>query len=87
MCWIVFNERDGVFWSVKKDEKNPSVIMLFAEIWEVCVKIIKNNKEFFDQSLDEIRLLQYINSKGHPDEHHVLRMFGDLSHLFLIFFW
>ena len=26
----------------------------------VCVKIIKNNKDFFDQSLDEIKLLRYL---------------------------
>ncbi|KAG6401992.1 hypothetical protein SASPL_138860 [Salvia splendens] len=26
---------------------------------DVCVKIIKNNKDFFDQSLDEIKLLKY----------------------------
>ena len=26
----------------------------------VCIKIIKNNKDFFDQSLDEIKLLQYV---------------------------
>ena len=25
----------------------------------VCIKIIKNNKDFFDQSLDEIKLLRY----------------------------
>eukprot|EP00981_Chlorochromonas_danica_P005502 scaffold1116_cov180-Ochromonas_danica.AAC.2 len=29
----------------------------------VCLKVIKNNKDFFDQSLDEIKLLQYINSR------------------------
>ena len=26
----------------------------------VCVKIIKNNKDFFDQSLDEVMLLDYL---------------------------
>lgn len=40
----------------------------------VCLKVIKNNKDFFDQSLDEIKLLQYINSHGDPDKHHVLRL-------------
>ena len=25
---------------------------------QVCIKIIKNNKDFFDQSLDEIKLLK-----------------------------
>ena len=28
---------------------------------DVCMKIIKNNKNFFDQSLDETKLLKYIN--------------------------
>ena len=28
---------------------------------DVCMKIIKNNKDFFDQSLDESKLLKYIN--------------------------
>lgn len=41
----------------------------------VCLKIIKNNKDFFDQSLDEIKLLQYLKDSGDPDEHHFLRMY------------
>ena len=40
----------------------------------VCLKLIKNNKDFLDQSLDEIKLLRYINASGDPDEHHVLRL-------------
>ncbi|CAM9462665.1 unnamed protein product [Ectocarpus sp. 12 AP-2014] len=40
----------------------------------VCLKVIKNNKDFFDQSLDEIKLLQRIKAGGDPDEHHVLHM-------------
>jgi hypothetical protein len=40
----------------------------------VCLKVIKNSKDFFDQSLDEIKLLQYINSKGDPHEHNVLKV-------------
>lgn len=53
----------------------------------VCLKVIKNNKDFFDQSLDEIKLLQYINSCGDPDEHHVLRLidfFYCKEHLFIV---
>ncbi len=49
--------------------------------------MIKNNKDFFDQSLDEIKLLQYINSSGDPDEHHVLRLidyFYCREHLFIV---
>lgn len=54
---------------------------------QVCIKIIKNNKEFFDQSLDEIKLLKYINSKADPDSHHVLRLydyFYHKEHLFIV---
>ncbi|RYG68302.1 hypothetical protein EON64_05495 [archaeon] len=53
----------------------------------VCLKVIKNNKDFFDQSLDEIKLLQYINSKGDPDTHNVLRLidyFYFKEHLFIV---
>lgn len=32
----------------------------------VCLKVIKNNKDFFDQSLDEIKLLQRIKDGGDP---------------------
>ncbi|CAN0104239.1 unnamed protein product, partial [Laminaria digitata] len=32
----------------------------------VCLKVIKNNKDFLDQSLDEIKLLQRIKKYGHP---------------------
>jgi len=53
----------------------------------VCIKIIKNNKDYFDQSLDEIKLLRYINSRGDPDEHHVVRLYEFFyykEHLFLV---
>jgi serine/threonine protein kinase len=53
----------------------------------VCLKVIKNNKEYFDQSLDEIKLLQYINSRGSPDEKHFLRLidfFYYREHLFIV---
>jgi serine/threonine protein kinase len=53
----------------------------------VCLKVIKNTKDFFDQSLDEIKLLQYINSAGDADERHVLRLldfFYHREHLFIV---
>lgn len=43
---------------------------------QVCIKIIKNTKDFFDQCLDEIKLLKYIKRAGDPDSNYVLRMFG-----------
>ncbi|RWR79537.1 Protein kinase domain-containing protein [Cinnamomum micranthum f. kanehirae] len=42
---------------------------------DVCVKIIKNNKEFFDQSLDEIKLLKFINKNDPADKYHILRLY------------
>lgn len=42
---------------------------------DVCLKIIKNDKEFFDQSLDEIKLLKLVNKHDPADEHHILRLY------------
>ena len=53
----------------------------------VCLKVIKNSKDFFDQSLDEIKLLQYINTNGDADKHHVLKLidyFYCKEHLFIV---
>ena len=41
----------------------------------VCIKIIKNNKDYFDQSIDEIKLLRYINANGDPDAKCFLRVY------------
>ncbi|CAN6565395.1 unnamed protein product [Malus baccata var. baccata] len=54
---------------------------------DVCLKIIKNDKEFFDQSLDEIKLLKFVNKNDPADEHHVLRLydyFYHQEHLFIV---
>lgn len=40
----------------------------------VCLKIIKNNKEFFDQGVDEIRVLEYIDRSCKVDENHLVRL-------------
>ena len=42
---------------------------------DVCVKIIKNNKDFFDQSLDEIKLLKHVNKHDPADKYHILRLY------------
>ncbi|XP_022766845.1 uncharacterized protein LOC111311588 isoform X2 [Durio zibethinus] len=42
---------------------------------DVCVKIVKNNKDFFDQSLDEIKLLKFVNKHDPADKHHILRLY------------
>lgn len=44
----------------------------------VCIKIIKNNKDFFDQSLDEIKLLKYINAHAEPDAKNVVQLYGTI---------
>ncbi len=36
------------------------------------MKIIENNKDYFDQSIDEIKLLYYIKENGNTDEKCVL---------------
>lgn len=53
----------------------------------VCMKIIENNKDYMDQSIDEIKLLRYINCNGDPDEKNVLKIydyFYHKEHLFLV---
>nr|XP_043613571.1 dual specificity protein kinase CLK1-like [Erigeron canadensis] len=42
---------------------------------DVCLKIIKNDKDFFDQSLDEIKLLKFVNKYDPEDERHILRLY------------
>ncbi|XWS07630.1 hypothetical protein CRYUN_Cryun41cG0005800 [Craigia yunnanensis] len=54
---------------------------------DVCLKIIKNDKDFFDQSLDEIKLLKLVNKYDPGDEHHILRLydyFYHQEHLFIV---
>lgn len=53
----------------------------------VCLKIIENNKDYIDQSIDEIKLLLYIKENGDPDQHNVLRIsdfFYHKEHLFIV---
>lgn len=51
-----------------------------------CLKMISNNKDFFDQALDEIKILRYISSNCDPDEEHLLKfknVFYHREHLFI----
>jgi serine/threonine protein kinase len=53
----------------------------------VCLKIIENNKDYVDQSLDEIKLLRLINLNADIDSKHVLRMYDCFyykEHLFIV---
>ena len=53
----------------------------------VCLKIIKNNKDYLDQSLDEIKLLRFVNAADPADAAGVVRLFDFFyykEHLFLV---
>ena len=54
----------------------------------VCMKIIKNNKDFFDQSLDEIKVLSHVNGLDAQNTSNVVQMldyFYHREHLFIVF--
>lgn len=40
----------------------------------VCLKVINNNKDYIDQSMDEIKLLRQLNANCNPDEFNVLKL-------------
>lgn len=44
-----------------------------------CLKVVKNSKDFLDQSLDEIKLLRYLNDAGDP---HANRIVGLLDYFY-----
>ena len=50
-------------------------------------QIIKKRDYFFDQSLDEIRVLRYLNNCPHSENAHLLRLhdyFYNKQHLFIV---
>jgi hypothetical protein len=52
-----------------------------------CIKIIKNNKDYFDQALDEIKLLRFIKNNCNPDEASIINMheyFYHREHLMIL---
>lgn len=54
---------------------------------EVCLKVIKNTKDFFDQSLDEIKILELLRQTGKCDENYIIRMktfFYHREHLVIV---
>uniref|UniRef100_A0A0D9WHH8 Protein kinase domain-containing protein n=1 Tax=Leersia perrieri TaxID=77586 RepID=A0A0D9WHH8_9ORYZ len=67
-----------------------SKVVQAQDLWtgmDVCLKIIKNDKDFFDQSLDEIKLLKFVNKYDPDDEHHILRLYDFFyyqEHLFIV---
>ena len=53
----------------------------------VCIKIVRNNKDFLDQSLGEIKLLRYLNENDPNDSYHIVRMYDFFyfrEHLFIV---
>jgi len=40
----------------------------------VCLKVIRNKKDYFDQSLDEIRILQLLKDTNQCEEHNIYEM-------------
>jgi len=54
---------------------------------EVCLKVIKNTKDFFDQSLDEIKILELIRKTGQCGENNLVEMkafFYHKEHLVIV---
>jgi serine/threonine protein kinase len=54
---------------------------------EVCLKVIKNTKDFFDQSLDEIKILELLRQTGMCDQKNILKMktfFYHREHLIIV---
>ena len=54
---------------------------------DVCLKIVKNSKDFFDQSLDEVKLLKMINDSDPGDSNGIVKMvdfFYHKEHLFIV---
>ena len=43
-------------------------------------RVVQNNKDYFDQSLDEIKLLKYVNSMDPDDEQGVVRLYDYFYH-------
>lgn len=40
----------------------------------VCIKRIKDNKDFLDQAIQEVFFLNYINQHGDPNEFNFLKL-------------
>ena len=53
----------------------------------MCLKVIKNTKDFFDQSLDEIKILELLRQTGKCHENYILEMktfFYHREHLIIV---
>lgn len=53
----------------------------------VCLKVIKNTKDFFDQSLDEIKILELLRQTGKCNDNYIVEMkafFYHREHLIIV---
>lgn len=53
----------------------------------ICLKIVKNDKDYFDQSLDEVKVLRHVNEQDPQDEHGIVRLYDFFyykEHLILV---
>lgn len=58
-----------------------------GEARHVCLKLIRNNKDFLDQSFDEIKILQFLNSRASSGRGSFLKLldfFYFREHLFIV---
>ncbi|OMJ95010.1 hypothetical protein SteCoe_1708 [Stentor coeruleus] len=46
----------------------------------VCLKIIENNKDYMDQSIDEIKILKYVNVNGNMDDKNIVKYIDCFYH-------
>ena len=67
---------------------NAHVVCLFLQgHQEVCLKVIKNTKDFFDQSLDEIKILELLRQTGKCHQNNIIEMktfFYHREHLIIV---
>ncbi|KAI8114007.1 hypothetical protein M9434_002134 [Picochlorum sp. BPE23] len=53
----------------------------------ICLKVVKNDKDYFDQSLDEVKVLRHVNEQDPQDEHGIVRLYDFFyykEHLILV---
>lgn len=53
-----------------------AVWIRILHLTQVCLKVVKNHKDFLDQCLDEVKLLNYLKTHGDPDEFNFVEMLG-----------
>lgn len=54
---------------------------------KVCLKMVENKKEFFDQSIEEIKILKLVNNNGNPEKDHFVKLYDFFyckEHLFIV---